>query len=285
MAILKSGDLSLDFQYAGFSCGWVDYEFRFLWKGKAIVKDSVFRRDNEWTKNRSKSAFQANEDEEDSFLPILKEVLENNEAVVWCPLEPDVFVDISPKQGAKRKTKEKLKKEPRKLPDDLFTFIVEPDSYRNFKGDGCYNGDGIYLHMTVKRQELERFARDLEREYQEFKAKYKVDEYDEYRDDKREVGPFFKGADLAFAYLRNADLRKIRESTQIKNLAFAYLRNTDLRNANLYGADLRGADLTDGWASPTLHLLKGANLVLAKLEGIYFNGRLESTASINLRLV
>lgn len=63
------------------------------------------------------------------------------------------------------------------------------------------------------------------------------------------------------------------------------LRDTDLRNANLYGADLRGVDLTDRWWSPTLRLLKGANLVLAKLEGIYFNGRLESTASINLRLV
>ena len=49
--------------------------------------------------------------------------------------------------------------------------------------------------MVVERQELERFARDLEREHQEFKVKYKVDEYDEYRDDEREVSPFFKGAD------------------------------------------------------------------------------------------
>ena len=385
----------MDFQYTRFSYGWVIYQFRFLWKGEAIIKDSVLRRDSEGSKNRSKNAFRA-DDDEDSFLPILKEVLESNEAGEWAPIEPDVCVGIYPDeffpflshdwfvlrkallnddQKAEREVKEKLKKEkPGNLPDDFFTFIICA-SENNFKGGSLGAPEGISLHMIVRRHELERFAEDLEREYQEFKVKYAVDEYDEYRDDKREDGPFFKGADLAFAYLRNADLRKIRESTKRKNLAFADLRNTDLRNAklyeadlrgadlafadlsgsdlreadlrnaklgnaklydawlyrtnlsraklrnadlrraavcgadlrgadltfadlsgsdlrdtdlrdaNLYGADLRGADLTDGLGSPTLHLLKGANLVLAKLEGIYFNGRLESTASINLRLV
>ena len=98
MAILKSGDLSLDFQYVGFTYGWVDHEFRFLWKGKAIVKDSVLKRDTEHTNNRSKSAFRANEIDKDSFLPILKKVLESNEAYYWEPLEPDVIVGIYPEE-------------------------------------------------------------------------------------------------------------------------------------------------------------------------------------------
>ena len=38
--------------------------------------------------------------------------------------------------------------------------------------------------MIVKRQELERFARDLEREYQEFKVKYAVDEYRNKEDER-----------------------------------------------------------------------------------------------------
>ena len=60
------------------------------------------------------------------------------------------------------------------------------------------------------------------------------------------------------------------------------LRNADLRNAKLYRADLRASNLLNAPVLPALH---GANLVLAKLEGIYFNGCLKSVASIKLRFV
>lgn len=57
---------------------------------------------------------------------------------------------------------EKLDKD--KCSADLFTVITFIDSY-NFREAGAYSGEGISLHMVVKKEALENFVTELESEY------------------------------------------------------------------------------------------------------------------------
>lgn len=41
MAVLSCRDLSFEFRYTGFLYEWVEYHFRFLWKGEPMVRDEV----------------------------------------------------------------------------------------------------------------------------------------------------------------------------------------------------------------------------------------------------
>lgn len=51
-----------------------------------------------------------------------------------------------------------------KCRNDLFTIMIFIDSY-NFKDCTIYSGEGISLHMVVRREDLEKFVSDLEIEY------------------------------------------------------------------------------------------------------------------------
>lgn len=194
MATLKSGELSFDFRYSGFECGWVQYQFYFLWKGKPVIRDDALKRRNDYWNSRSEGAFLANEDESDCFLPFLQKILASDKADYWEPIEPDIIVGIYPddffpflkshktlvweseESRQNRKAREQLKKEQGKLPDDLFTLIAFVDAY-NLEGAETYYGEGLSLHMVVTRDELQSFADELEKEYSEFKLRFKVDEY------------------------------------------------------------------------------------------------------------
>ncbi|MCA9990306.1 MAG: hypothetical protein KDE29_04825, partial [Anaerolineales bacterium] len=192
MATLKSGNLSFDFRYTGFEHGWVQYQFYFLWKGEPMVRDESLKRWNDYWNCRPESAFLANEHGSDGLLPFLRGVLENNEADYWEPLEPDIVVALYPddyfpflkshltlvyesdESIQRREARKKLKEEKGKLPDDSFTFIAFVDAY-NFKDASVYYGQGLSLHMIVNRHELEEFANQLEKEYSEFKLRFKAD--------------------------------------------------------------------------------------------------------------
>lgn len=196
MALLQSGNLGFDFRYTGFEYGWVQYQFFFLWKGEPVIRDEALKRWSDYWNNRHKSAFLANSDEIDGFLPFLKKLLESDEADYWEPIEPDIIIAIYPddyfpflkshmtliheseESKRKREARRKLKEEKGKLADDLYTFIAFVDAY-NFKEADAYYGQGLSLQMIVSRQDLEIFADDLEREYTEFKKAFKVDEWGE----------------------------------------------------------------------------------------------------------
>ena len=190
MALLNSDDLSFDFRYTDFIDDWVEYQFFFRWRGESIVRDEVLK---SWS-GKLKGAFFANEYESDGLIPLIKKVLDSDEADYWEALEPDITVAIYPNaffpfletkreliyesEEAKRirEEREELKREKGKLPDDMFTFIVFVDAM-NFKGSDAYYGQGISLNMCVYRYQLEEFLKDLEFEYAEFKKSFKVDEY------------------------------------------------------------------------------------------------------------
>lgn len=194
MATLKSGELSFDFRYSGFEYGWVQYQFYFLWKGKPLIRDDALKRWSEYWNGRAEGAFLANEHESDYFLPFLQKILASDQADYWEPIEPDIIVGIYPddffpflkshmtlvweseESRQSRKAREELRQERGKLPDDLFTLIVFVDAY-NLEGADAYYRQGLSLHMVVTRDELQAFANELEKEYTEFKLRFKVDDY------------------------------------------------------------------------------------------------------------
>ena len=196
MATLSSDDLSFEFNYSDFEGGWIRYQFYFRWRGENIINDSTLKKDGDYWGNRASGAFLAEEYEVDGLTRLLKEVLEKNQADYWESLDPDILVAVYPDQffpflpshyqlvresdehKAKREARENLKKEQGNLPDDLFTIIVFVDAY-NLKHADTYYGSGLSLQMIVTREELGAFLNDLQTEYQEFKEKFRVDEWRE----------------------------------------------------------------------------------------------------------
>ena len=194
MAILKSDDLSFDFRYTGFQWGWVKYQFYFLWKNEPIVNDAMLKKQGEYWGARPTGAFLANEHEEDYLLPVLKRVLETDKADYWEALEPDIIVALYPEdyfpflpshlkriyrneeEKAQHEEQIRLNKEKGKSPDDPYTFIAFVDAY-NFKDSDMYYGQGLSLQMIVNRSDLEQFVIDLEKEYDDFKTRFKDDDY------------------------------------------------------------------------------------------------------------
>jgi len=195
MAVLKSDKLSLDFRYQTFFCGYVHYEFYFRWEDESIIKDSILKRDDTfYWRDRPESSFVASEEEKDGLIPLLKKVLETDEADYWEPYEPDIIIAIYPDTFfpflhshyklihqskeiiEQNEAFDKKRKEKGKQPDDLFTLIVFVDSF-NFKNNPLFGVQGVALHMLVERHELELFLKDLEEEYKTFYDHYRIDEW------------------------------------------------------------------------------------------------------------
>lgn len=194
MAKLSSDSLVFEYKYKGFHLpAWIEYEFFFWWDGESIVNDVILKRWSDYWGNRSKSALLANDYGGDGFIDVLERVLDTNKPDYWQPMEPDVLFAIYPemyfpflpserrviwesdKFKQEREARQRLKELHGKLPDDLITLIFFVDTY-NFRNCGAYSGDGISLHMVVKRDALEWFRLELKKEYAEFKARFNVDE-------------------------------------------------------------------------------------------------------------
>lgn len=197
MAMLKSDDLSFEFQFTGFQYGWVKYQFYFRWKGDTVIRHDVLKDCSEYWKDRPVGAFLANEIREDTLISFLKEVLEKDNPDYWEPMEPDIILAVYPgmyfpfmpshmklvyesdEVKAMRTAMEKERAEKGKLPDDAYTVIIFVDAY-NMKEADAYYGQGLSLQMIVHRKDLEQFVADLEEEYLMFRKVFGVDQY---RDD------------------------------------------------------------------------------------------------------
>lgn len=180
MAKLQSGDLNLEIVFNSFEDYWIAYEIKFTWKDDIIVNDSVLKRDSEWSGKRRYGTFMANDYEQDHLTEVMRKVLDTNEPDYWEPVEPDVLIAIYPEmffpfikshwtkiEDGELKQIEKEKTEKGNGHDDLFTIITFMDTF-NLKNSGAYSGQGVSLHMIVKRKDLETFVTGLETEYKNF---------------------------------------------------------------------------------------------------------------------
>jgi hypothetical protein len=141
MAKLQSDGLTLDIKFMGFKDEWIEYEIKFYWKDEIIINDSLLKREGEYWGKRSTGAFLANDYQKDFLTETIRDILQTNEPEYWEPLEPD----------------------------DIFTIITLIDSY-TFKNNMAYSGEGISLHLIVTRNDLEKFADQLEKEYRNLKS-------------------------------------------------------------------------------------------------------------------
>lgn len=175
MAKLQSDNLSLEIKFNQFEDEWVAYKIRFCWKEEIIISDSILKRTTEYWNRRGYGTFLANDYKKDYLIETIKKALETDKPKCWEPMEPDAIIAIYPGRFFPfLKTPYNLfeemeeirieKEKQEKKPDDLFTVITLIDSY-NFKNCDSYSGDGISLQLIVERQDLEKFAIDLQTEY------------------------------------------------------------------------------------------------------------------------
>jgi len=186
MAKLQSDGLTLEIKFIGFEDDWVEYEIKFYWKEDIIVNDIILKRNGEWWGKRSYGAFLANDFEKDHLIETIRKVLKTREPDYWEPLEPDTVIAIYPemffpflkshwtlieekKEEIEPEKRDNEKQDTGTQPDDVFTIITFIDSY-SFKNSGAYSGNGISLHLTVERKDLEKFVTELEKEYITFRS-------------------------------------------------------------------------------------------------------------------
>ena len=199
MAKLSSSEgMTLEICFKDFEHGWVNYEINLLWRDQPIPNEAILGRKQLREKYLPGAIF-ANDYRESELLPVLKDVLETNQPDYWEPMEPDVILAIYPgmyfpfrtkksclvwesdESSNKREEREKLKAGKGVFPDDWFTLMCYVDAYAFKSGEYC--GDGISLHLDIRRQELERFYEDLKTEYLDFKMRFGVDQFN-----REEVG-------------------------------------------------------------------------------------------------
>jgi hypothetical protein len=175
MAILSSGTIKFEFQYSGKGHYWIYHSVRVTKNDSPLIADHVFKEYSD----EYPDIILSDEFEIDSFIPFLKEVTDKNQADYWEPEEPKIIVALYPDMyfpflkphgeviyeseqlKAQRESRQKLKKEKGKLPDDTFTMIIFFDEF-NFNDVSLYSSQGISFHLIVTRIMLERFISDLE---------------------------------------------------------------------------------------------------------------------------
>lgn len=175
MAKLQSDNLTLEVKFNSFENQWINYDIRFYWKDDIIVNDNILKREGKWWSKRNYGTFIANDYEKDHLIDTIKKILKTNKAEYWETLEPDVTIAIYPEKFfpfleshwtlIDNDKEEQIENEiQERFEDDLFTIIFFIDSY-GFKDSESYSGEGISLHMVVRREDLEKFVSDLEIEY------------------------------------------------------------------------------------------------------------------------
>lgn len=196
MAILRDGDLSLEIHYREFEFGSVFYDIWLRWRGKPVINDVILKRVNEHWAKRGTGAVKADENDECGVLPLLRKVLESNEADYWESTDPDILLALYPdgvfpflpskwrlayerpdvKEARESREQEREARGP--LPDDYIELMLFVDTY-NFEGSTAYSGSGICFRLVPTRADLEHFYETLKREYLEFREKWNVQEQNE----------------------------------------------------------------------------------------------------------
>ncbi len=144
MAKLQKDNLTLGINFTRLEDEWIAYEISFLWKNKPIINEDILKKDRWWNK-RKYGTFLANDYGKDSLIETIKKSIETSKNEYWEPIEPDAKISIYPE-------------------DDLFTIIVLINTY-NFEDCSIYSSDGISLHLSVEKTDLEKFVTELEEEY------------------------------------------------------------------------------------------------------------------------
>lgn len=196
MAILHDGDLSLEIKHREFEFGWVYYDIWLRWRGDPVINDAILKRVNDHWAKRGVGAIKACEHQECGIVPLLRRVLETNEADYWEATDPDILLALypddvfpflpskwhvvyeAPEAKAKREARAHERSERGPLPDDYIELLLFVDVY-NFEGATAYSGSGLCFRLGAKRADVQAFYEALRGEYLVFREEWKVHEVNE----------------------------------------------------------------------------------------------------------
>lgn len=202
MAQLTAYALTLEISFDSVKNGWIQYAVYFKWNGIPVINESILRAGPEYLGKAD--ALWANDDG-DSLIGTIEEVLEKREPVYWEPTEPDVTIAFFPgwefpfmkshlrepvdmsnreffeliKKGEFNAAEHHMKYLDHSMPKEYIQIIAKVDTLNFTPTDeatdeeATYGPEGISLQMVVEDRELYDFLQELKQEYQAFLAKHK----------------------------------------------------------------------------------------------------------------
>jgi len=119
---------------------YIYYSFRFFYGKESLFNPSILEWDN----------VECDEYREDSFIPFLEGVLQTDKPTVWVgPLEGEILVEAVPRRSV-----------------DWFEFTFTSDKQLNQETSPSLSE--LAVRITVEKEELEKFIRNLKAEYMDF---------------------------------------------------------------------------------------------------------------------
>lgn len=186
MAKLSSGKLELEINVAyyfigssGDEEGFIDYNFNFLWGNESMINENLMKNRNSEKAKYKACQIETSDSLDNDFLIYLRKLLDQNTAISWGPMDPDIYIEMFPageeeeplweneEFRLKRKKRKLEKLEKGKLPDDMYRLAIMFDAY-TFKSCNAYKGQGPGLFMMADREQLEKLYNDLKAEQEVF---------------------------------------------------------------------------------------------------------------------
>ena len=153
MAVLSSADLSYEIKYFGFMSGYVQAYHFFRWRGESLFNEDMLVRYHE---GQPRGSLVSNEFEH-SRLPSELQcfVRDEKENAGWSAYEKNLAVNA-------------LKQ------NQSVIFVAMVDAF-NFRDTEGFANQGFAFRMNTSLVEMERFVRDLDRDYQEYRRVMNID--------------------------------------------------------------------------------------------------------------
>ncbi|NTU49379.1 MAG: hypothetical protein HGA87_00530 [Desulfobulbaceae bacterium] len=154
MARILSGHLQVDVQFANYSKGVIAYRVQFLYKRSPLFNPKISHQNTFIFKSK-----------ENSLISAINKSLQRSIALVWEPTESELFLEIIPVLSLRGGA----------APEDVFQLVfnielTEPSVLGNDEIP-----HPISLNVLTKRYQLESFVIKLQKEYEVFCEKHKLD--------------------------------------------------------------------------------------------------------------
>lgn len=196
MAKLTIHNLTLEIIYDSVRSGWINYAVYFKWNGFPVINQNILRAGR--TRLGKADALWANDDHE-TLISTIEEVLEKREPAYWQSLEPDLSIGFYPgwvfpftqtyervpadisnreyyellRKGEFVEAEHQMKRMDHSIDKETIQVIAKVDTNNFTPGDEPgYGSEGISLHMVVQDWQLYDFLKELKQEYDEFFLKH-----------------------------------------------------------------------------------------------------------------
>lgn len=147
MAVLgcKNG-INIEINFIRYNGGYIDYSFRFLHGTEPLFNPAVMNKDY----------VDCDEYEDDTLIPFLEKIIDDNQSAIWHPLEPDLSIEI---------------KMDKTINSYEVIFFIDPIKLKSLSGknkDVYGTGCEPAVRLYIDREILKKFINDLKDDYGKF---------------------------------------------------------------------------------------------------------------------